>query len=310
MYNEIFLQKKYSMNIQNNQLTRGFVLAILAALLWGLSGTFAQFLFQQRGVNVEWMITVRMLCSGIILLVFPLVKGNKDLFGIWKNRKDVVELVLFSLIGMLTVQYTYFATIKYSNAATATVLQYLGPVIIAIFLSIKSRKSPDIWQIISIVLAVVGTFLLVTHGNINSLNISKQALYMGIASAFSLAIYTLQPMALLRKYNSSVVIGWAMVLGGLAFSFVKSPFSVEGVWDFSAYISAGFIIVFGTLVAFYAYLTAAQIIGGQKTSLLASAEPLSATIVAVLWLNVPFLLMDWIGSAFIVSTIVLLGIKK
>lgn len=298
------------MNVQNNQLTKGFILAILAALLWGLSGTFAQFLFQQRGINVEWMITVRMLCSGIILLLFPLIKGNKDLFGIWKNRKDALKLISFSLIGMLTVQYTYFATIKHSNAATATVLQYLGPVIIAIYLSLKNRKMPNIWQTISIVLAVVGTFLLVTHGDIHSLNISKTALFMGIASAFSLAIYTLQPMELLRKYNSSVVIGWGMFLGGLAFSFVKSPFAVEGIWDFSTYISAGFIIILGTLVAFYAYLTAAQIIGGQKASLLASAEPLSATIVAVLWLNVPFLLMDWIGSAFIVSTIVLLGIKK
>lgn len=298
------------MKIYNNQLTKGFILAILAALLWGLSGTFAQFLFQQRGVNVEWMITVRMLCSGIILLLFPMVKGNKDLFGIWKNRKDALKLISFSLIGMLTVQYTYFATIKYSNAATATVLQYLGPVIIAIYLSVKNRKLPNAWQTISILLAVVGTFLLVTHGDIYSLNISKTALFMGIASAFSLAIYTLQPMELLRKYNSSVVIGWGMFLGGLAFSFVKSPFAVEGIWDFSTYISAGFIIILGTLVAFYAYLTAAQIIGGQQASLLASAEPLSATIVAVLWLNVPFLLLDWIGSAFIVSTIVLLGIKK
>lgn len=298
------------MKIYNNQLTKGFILAILAALLWGLSGTFAQFLFQQRGVNVEWMITVRMLCSGIILLLFPLVKGNKDLFGIWKNRKDALKLISFSLIGMLTVQYTYFATIKHSNAATATVLQYLGPVIIAIYLSVKNRKLPNAWQTISILLAVVGTFLLVTHGDIYSLNISKTALFMGIASAFSLAIYTLQPMELLRKYNSSVVIGWGMFLGGLAFSFVKSPFAVEGIWDFSTYISAGFIIILGTLVAFYAYLTAAQIIGGQQASLLASAEPLSATIVAVLWLNVPFLLLDWIGSAFIVSTIVLLGIKK
>lgn len=298
------------MKIYNNQLTKGFILAILAALLWGLSGTFAQFLFQQRGVNVEWMITVRMLCSGIILLLFPMVKGNKDLFGIWKNRKDALKLISFSLIGMLTVQYTYFATIKHSNAATATVLQYLGPVIIAIYLSVKNRKLPNAWQTISILLAVVGTFLLVTHGDIYSLNISKTALFMGIASAFSLAIYTLQPMELLRKYNSSVVIGWGMFLGGLAFSFVKSPFAVEGIWDFSTYISAGFIIILGTLVAFYAYLTAAQIIGGQQASLLASAEPLSATIVAVLWLNVPFLLLDWIGSAFIVSTIVLLGIKK
>lgn len=45
---------------------------------------------------------------------------------------------------MLMVQYTYFAAIKHSNAATATVLQYAGPVIIAIYLAIKNKKSPDL----------------------------------------------------------------------------------------------------------------------------------------------------------------------
>lgn len=49
--------------------TKGFLLALIAASLWGVSGTFGQFLFQQRGVSVEWMITVRMLISGIILLL-------------------------------------------------------------------------------------------------------------------------------------------------------------------------------------------------------------------------------------------------
>ena len=48
-------------------------------------------------------------------------------------------------------------------------------------------------------------------------------------------------------------------------------------------------------------------IGAQTTSLLASAEPLSATVMAVFWLNVPFGLMDWIGTICIVFTILLLA---
>ena len=82
-----------------------------------------------------------------------------------------------------------------------------------------------------------------------------------------------------------------------------------GIWDIQAYLYTAFIVVFGTLIAFYAYLTAVKIIGGQKTSLLASAEPLSATILAVLWLNVTFSGMDWLGSLCIVSTIYLLSRK-
>ena len=38
--------------MKKDQLVKGFFLAILAALMWGLSGTVAQFLFQEKGINV------------------------------------------------------------------------------------------------------------------------------------------------------------------------------------------------------------------------------------------------------------------
>lgn len=288
---------------------RGFFLAITAATLWGISGTLGQFLFQQRGINVEWLITVRMLIAGFILLIIASM-GKESLWEIWKNKKDVSQLLLFSITGMLAVQYTYFAAIKHSNAATATVLQYAGPVLIAIYLALKNKRFPKPIEYLAILLAVAGTFLLVTHGDPNTLSISETAFFFGIASAFALAFYTLQPVLLLSRYSSSVIIGWAMFIGGIVFSFVKAPWNVEGIWDTYTYSYTVFIVILGTLAAFYSYLTAVKMIGGQKTSLLASAEPLSATLIAVLWLNVPFTLIDWIGSACIVSTIFLLGNEK
>lgn len=290
-------------------MNKGIILGILAATLWGISGTFGQFLFQQKEINVEWLITVRLLISGVGLLLFAKLR-NHNLFGIWSNRRDSVQLLVFSLIGMLGVQYTYFAAIKHSNAATATVLQFVGPILIAIYLSIKYRKLPTKTEILAIILAVAGTFLLVTHGQLNSLSISPLALFLGLASAVTLAIYSLQPKQLLTKYNAAVVVGWAMLIGGLVFSFVKTPWEIEGVWDWATGLSVTFIVLFGTLVAFYSYLTATQLIGAQKTSLLSSAEPLVAVLLSVTWLNIPFQTVDWIGSLCIISTIFLLSRKK
>ncbi|MGH1517274.1 DMT family transporter [Chryseobacterium sp. JK1] len=289
---------------------KGFCLAVLAALFWGVSGTLAQFLFQQRGINMEWIITIRLLISGICLLLYARWGDQVELFEIWKNTKDSIQLIVFSLIGMLAVQYTYFAAIKYSNAATATVLQYAGPVIIALYIAFKNRKIPALLEIAAIILALGGTFLLVTHGNISSLSISGGALFFGLASAVALAIYTLQPEKLLSKYKSSLVIGWGMLCAGIVFSFVKTPWDIQGVWDMQTFGYTAFIVIFGTLIAFYFYLSSVQIIGGQKTSLLASIEPLSATILAVLWLNVSYSVMDWVGSICIISTLFLLSMKR
>ena len=298
---------KRSTEIKKKQhFTNGYVLAITAALLWGVSGTFAQFLFRERGINVEWLVTVRLLISGIIFLGIALFNKDRGLIAIWKNKRDVLQLLLFSICGMILVQYTYFAAIKHSNAATATVIQYAGPVIIAVYLAMKSRRWPSATEFIAIFLAVAGTFLLVTHGSFSSLSISGLALFWGILSAFALAFYTIQPVRLLQKYSSPVVIGLSMLIGGFFFSFFHAPWDVRGEWDASTFISIGFIILFATLIAFYAYLTAVKSIGGQKTSLLASAEPLSAAIISVVWLNVTFTAMDWLGSFFIISTIFLL----
>lgn len=288
---------------------RGILLAILAAILWGVSGTLGQFLFQQRGINVEWLITVRLLISGILLLTFSKVRERSELTAVWRNKTDAVQLLVFSIAGMLAVQYTYFAAIKHSNAATATVLQYTGPVLIVLYLALKNRAVPRLIEIVATLLAVLGTVLLVTRGNMNSLNISTPALLFGIASAVTLAVYSIQPAALLAKYSASMVIGWGMLVGGIAFSFVHAPWNVSGTWDMQTYLCVFGIITLGTLIAFYSYMNAVKIIGAQKASLLASAEPLSATVLAMIWLKLSFSGPEWIGSICVISTIFLLSIK-
>lgn len=289
----------------------GFASAIFAALLWGVSGTFAQFLFREKAFNAEWLVTIRLLISGILMLCLGLAQRNPDIWKIWQNKKDARQLVSFSIFGMLTVQYTYFAAILHSNAATATVLQYMGPVFIAIYLALRLKKMPKLIEFFAIGLAMMGTFLLVTHGNINSLNISPTAFFWGIISAVALAAYTLMPIHLLKKYSPIVIIGWAMLLAGIVMSMFHPPFKLEGIWDKETFWAVGFIILLGTLIPFYIFLTAIKNIGPQRASLLACAEPLSAALIAVIWLGVDFGWMDWIGSGCIIATILLLTqIKK
>lgn len=293
----------------NPALRNGVLMALAAAMLWGVSGTLGQFLFQQRGVDVKWLITVRLLLSGLLLFIYGFLSRSAGLWAIWKDRNSILQLIFFSITGITAVQYTYFEAINYSNAATATVLQYLGPVLIAIYLAIKYRRLPSSMDLLAILLAVVGTYLLVTHGDFGQLNITRTALFFGLASAVTLAIYTLQPISLMNKYGALPVLTWGMLIGGVLFSFLSPPWRISGNWDVSAYLSTAFIIVFATAIAFLIYLRAVQLIGAQKSSLLASAEPLAATLLAVIWLNVPFGWMDWIGSLCIVSTVFLLTKK-
>lgn len=290
--------------------TKGFVLVVIAATLWGVSGTVAQFLFHHQRFSAEWLVVVRLLISGLILLAFAYKKEKQKIWGVWKDKKDRVSLILFGLLGMLAVQYTYFAAIQHGNAATATVLQYLAPILVTCFLAFQAKRLPTPKEVIAVILAVLGTFFLVTHGDINSLSISGWALFWGLTSAFALAFYTLQPHKLLARWGSMIVVGWGMFIGGVGFTFVHPPWVFVGEWSFNAYLALVFIILLGTVVPFYCYLESLKYISASETSLLACVEPLSAVFCSVIWLGVTFGLSEWFGTFCILSTIVILSITR
>ncbi len=283
----------------------GFVYAVFAAALFGVGGTVAQFLFQERGVSSDWLVTMRLLGAGSVLLLVCTLRQGAGVLAIW--RTHAIPIILFGLIGMMPIQYTFMAAIEESNSATATILQFTAPAMIALWLAFTKWRMPDGREMAAMALAMLGVFFIVTHGNPGALSISGMALFWGLASAVGAAFCSIQPAKMLRAYDASLVAGWGMVIGGLALSLFRPPWMVEGTWDAATYGGVAFVILMGTLVAFYFSLNALRMIGPQKASLLTCVEPLAATALAVLWLGVAWGGMDWLGTACILATVILLA---
>ncbi|GGE40474.1 permease [Pullulanibacillus camelliae] len=298
------------MKTQQRKKGMGLAFVLISATLWGVSGTVAQYLFSQHGLTPAWLVDIRLLCSGAVLLLITAVKQPQQFILLLKSKRDIMQLLLFGLIGMLGVQYTYFAAIKAGNAATATLLQYLAPVIIVFYLSIRTKALPHFVECIAILLSIIGTFLLVTNGSAGTLSLSKSALFWGLAAAFALAYYTLQPSALLSRWSSLMIVGGGMVIGGVVFSFVQQPWRFSGSWSMWSMLAIVFVVILGTLVPFYLYVESLKYIQPSEASLLACAEPLSAAILSVIWLHVKFGLSEWIGALCIIMTIILLALKQ
>lgn len=103
---------------------KGILLVLIGAICWGVGGTISQKLFQQYGIDVNWLVTVRLLISGgLLLIVHVMTKERTHLIGVWKKKRTAMQILLFGLMGMLAVQYTYMASIQHGNAAVATLLQ-------------------------------------------------------------------------------------------------------------------------------------------------------------------------------------------
>lgn len=283
---------------------------LTAATLWGLNGTVAQYVFGQ-GVQPGSLVTIRMIGSGILLILLGLMQKDANVINIWKSRVDRRKVLVFGLVGILGSQYTFFVSIEQGNAAAAALLQYMAPLFIMLYVAFRFRKMPSGKEFIALFLAIGGTSLLVTNGSFDSLNIPASAVVWGLSSAVTLAVYTLYPVQLLSKWGSVVVVGWGMVIGGLCLSLIHPP------WEIVTQISTPttsllilFIVIFGTLVPYYLFIDSLRLVQPTEASIIACAEPLAAVIVSILWLHIPFGLMQSAGGLCIIVAVLLLVTKQ
>ncbi|MGE4274253.1 MAG: DMT family transporter [Desulfitobacterium sp.] len=288
---------------------RGALLTLIGGIGWGFSGACGQYLFSVKGIDPHWVTVVRMFTAGMILCLFVLSKYKKEMVGLFSNKKDRWTLIGFSIFGLIFCQYTYLLAISYTNAGTATVLQYLGPLLIMIFVCGIDRRLPTKTEGIAIVLAIVGTFLLATHGNLSNLVISSQGLFWGLMSALGLMLYTIIPGGIISRWGSIVVTGCGMLMGGLVLLILVRPWRIHVSLDWQVFLAMLAMIVIGTVLSFTLYLQGVSDIGPVKASMIACVEPVAAALFSAIWLNTAFVGLDILGFALIITTVILLTRK-
>lgn len=289
----------------------GFLFVIVAATLWGVGGTVSQFLFQRANISVEWLVTVRLLISGVILIFIAYITERRNAFRIFSSRKAFLQLLIFSFFGMLAVQYTFFASVAVGNAAIATMLQYTAPIFIIIYILVSRIDTVMRSEVVAVIGTIIGTFLLLTNGSFSALTVPIPAVVWGLLSGISLAFYTLYAGQLMNKWGALVIVGWSMFLASIMMSFIHPPwqFSPTG-WTISTWLMIFFIIIFSTMIAFFLFLHSLLYLKPQESTLLATLEPLSAIVTSVIWLNIPFGLFQAFGSLLILTMVVYISAFK
>ena len=287
---------------------KGTILTVVAGIAWGLSGTSGQYLMV-HGISALVLTNLRLLIAGGILMLLAYATAKDKMLAFLTDKKSLLSLLIFALIGLFLNQFAYLTAIQETNAGTATVLQYVCPVGILIYSCIKDKVAPTLGEIVSIILAIGGTFLIATHGQLDQLSMTPVGLFWGLFSALTYALYIILPIALIKKWGSSLVIGVGMVIAGL----VALPFT--GVLQTAIPTSLDFVlacagmILIRTVFAYAAFLKGDSLIGPVKSSLLASIEPISAVFFAFLIMNEQFYPIDFLGMAMILFAVTLISLK-
>ncbi|MTB64413.1 EamA family transporter [Streptococcus sp. zg-86] len=291
-----------------NEKMKGTLLTLIAGIAWGLSGVSGQFVMA-RGVTVEALTALRLVVSGVLLLILASYKNPQQLKSLLADRKALIRVALFSIFGLLLNQMAYLTAIYHTNAGTATVLQYLCPILVLVYVCVKQGQKPTMIELLAIILAIGGTFLIATHGQITSLALTPQGLFWGLFSAVTYALYIILPTTIIKQYGSLVVIGVSMLLGSLEMALLfqpwqhSVPFTGEIFWGLMG------IVGVGTVFAYTAFLKGVSMVGQVNGSLLASIEPLASVFFAVWLLNETFYTSDMIGMFLILVAVLLISVK-
>lgn len=289
---------------------KGILLALLAGILWGITGPLGQFLFDEKTITPEWLVTCRLIVSGMVILLGLFVRRRLEIFTIWKDKKDAVHMVVYSVAGMMAVQYSFFVAVEASNGGTATVLQYTNPVMIILYLALFQKVRPKSKEVAAVLLALAGIFLLSTNGNLHTLVITPKGLFMGLLCAVFTCFYSMLPRRLMEKYDEVMVCGWSMFIGGIVLAIWKHPWEVGAGADYQVWGLFGMLVLFGTVIPFIASLKAIMLAGPMYANVLASIEPVVASFLTFLFLGTTFGGFEILGFGCIILTIVMLSLNK
>ena len=289
----------------------GYLVTVVAALCWGASGVSAEYLMSRHGIELTLISFLRMSIGGVLTLACVLLRScgvsarHRDLIRAPRNWRD---LAIYAVFGLAACQITYMGVIRASNAGTGTVLQYLGLILIVVWVCLTHGRWPRACEVIAIVLAVSGTFLLCTHGVLDSLVITPTALAWGAVAALTLATYTLLPARLIAAYGANVVVAYGLLIAGACVGLVGRVWRFDITWTPDVVLAMFITVVLGTTVAFTAYLWGVGRIGPVRASLIGSLEPIAATAFSALVMGTSYTGVDIVGMALIVGAVVTISV--
>lgn len=291
----------------------GYAMVAVAATLFAVNGTVSKVVLGSGLSSLE-LTQIRSGGAAIGFLGFLLLFARST-FRV--GRRELAFLVVFGITGIGFVQWLYFIAIDHLPVGIALLIQFLGPVLVALFARFVYREHirRRIWA--ALVLCIAGLAVVVEFWS--GLAFSTLGITAALGAAFALAAYILMaererkhrdPASLSFYGFLFATLFWAVInpLWQFPWEVLDDTVSLQGnlsehtapVW-----ILVAFIVVVGTMITFTLLTGALRHITATRASIVATLEPVIATVVAWLWLGETFGTAQLIGGAVVLTGIML-----
>ena len=273
------------MNKYQKNIFKGTIYSLLSGLIWGICGILGEYFFSHYQVSSGWITSMRLLVAGGFVIVLSSLKLQSQLFEIWKNRNNYLPFLAYAILGIFSVQFFFYLCVEYSNATTATILQFISPVFILLYNRIIYKKKTSKKAISYVLTAMLGVFLMATKGDLSKLSITPLALLTGLLSALGVMFNVILPQRFAKKYGFVPTVGWGMIIAGLFSNFLYPVYKISFQVDAISICICLTIAFLGTAFAFFLSMKAVSLVSPLVVSVVSASEPLSSAILSVLFLG-------------------------
>ncbi len=276
----------------------GYLYLFLAAFLWGLIGPVSRLAFQE-GLSPLLVAFFRAVIAWAFFALHALLLRQVRL-----HPKDLPALLLFGLVGVSLFYGSYQLSVGYGGAALASVLLYTAPAFVALLSRLVLKEALDTPGLLAVALTLLGVGLMGLGGG-SEVKALFPALFFGLLSGFTYALYYIFGKLYLPRYATPTLFLYALPVGALGlFPFVELvPLSPQALL---ALLFLGSISTYGAYLAYYAGL---RRLPATRASVLATLEPVVANLFAFLLFRELLSPLGYLGAGLVLLA-VLLSVRR
>ncbi|MBU2601829.1 MAG: DMT family transporter [Actinobacteria bacterium] len=281
--------------------TRGYLLVVTTATLWGFSGTLGKFLMQGAVTPVTLTMS-RSLITAIVLFAYLAARHPATL----RLTRSTAAWVVGFGVALAITQVFFFSAIERLSVAAAILLEYLAPAIVVVFAWLFQGKSISRVTVASLITVLLGSALVVKAYDLEALSLSAAGILFGLGAAAAFATYILVGEHLQRLHMSvSTSLFYGFSLTTLLLAILQPPWKIAPETFLPGNLALLTIVgLVGTLIPFATFFAALRYIDAGRATIVATLEPMVAGVLAFLWFGETLAWPQLLGGALVVGAIV------
>lgn len=277
------------------------IMILIAAILWGTAGTAKTYL--PEDVDSLSIGAMRLIIGSLILIVIALFMRQFKIKG-WPWR-----MVIVAGIAMALFQPFFFNAVTLTGVAVGTVAAIgSAPVFSGLIEWLFFKIQPArIWWI-STTLAILGCALLMS--NTGAVTVDPLGILSGLGAGLTFASYTIMNSRMVKNHPPIATTAIVFTISALLltpFLLLNDPSWVATTGGISVSLYIG---LFATGLAYFLFASGLKHVPSSSAVTLSLAEPLTASLLGVLFVGEVLNLWSWTGLIMLLSGLVLLALQS